>query len=211
MPEETQDQNQSTEATQGAEAGTEKKTETPASEGELTFAELTARYPQIQSEIDRRVTSAMAKAKEKAEKDAKERALIEQNNYKEAFEGKNAELTEALAKIESYERREKVEALLDKRKITNPKLRAVFHKMTGELGAVDEAIKAHLELITEVAGEEVDTRLDTGKTLPSHGKTEDGAPTTFAEAVKSPEAWKKYKEREAKRSQGATGGVVIHP
>jgi hypothetical protein len=117
---------------------------------------------------------ALTAEREKVQKDAKDNKLLEDGKLKELVEEREKEIGDLKGKIESFERRGKVDALLDKKGITDPDLRAQFHRMSGDLTELSEAIDLFQKKMKEVIDLEVTKRLGSGE-LPPKNKTEGGA------------------------------------
>jgi hypothetical protein len=132
----------------------------------------------VQAEIDRRVTAAMQKAEskaadrekaaaEKARREAQEARLLEKEDLKGLLDLKTKAAEEAQAKLEQYERDQKVQSLLDKKAVTDPALRAVWLRFNGDLTELDAAIDAFQAGINASVEKIVNERLKT--TAPPKG------------------------------------------
>jgi exonuclease VII large subunit len=115
---------------------TEAKAETPDDGAELTPAMQAALDTRIARELDRvRKTAAAELEQEKAriEREARERKLLEDQNYQELYERQTAELNDLRGKLELQDLNAKTDQLLDKAGIATPELREVVRALPANL------------------------------------------------------------------------------
>jgi len=153
----------------------------------------------LQRNGDKRATQAAATAKKSALEDAKkqqrEDKLLEDQNFKELLTVREQEAAEAKAKLEAYERKDRVSALLDKELVTDPEQREGFHMLVGDLEAIKVQIDAQKAMIERLANETVNKRLKTD--APPNGKATDQ--TLTADDVRG---WSTEKRVEYIRKEG---------
>lgn len=124
----------------------------------------------VQAEIDRRVTQALKKASEdakkqqeeairEAERRAEEKKLLEDGKTKELYEAEKTRREELEERIRQQERTENLNKLLDKKQVLNPKMRQVFHAVSGDLTTVDSLIDDANSVIEEIIEQRVNERL----------------------------------------------------
>lgn len=105
----------------------------------------------VQGEIDRRVTSALKKAradadarvretKDKAARDAAEAKLLEDGKLTELLELEKQKRAEAERLLDRHVHTDKVNQLLDKKGVTDPDMRALFHSLSIDLTELDAKI-----------------------------------------------------------------------
>jgi len=120
---------------------------------------------------DRRVQQAVATAAKKAKaeretveqkvrREMQEARLLEDKNFQKLAELKEEEAKQATAKLEQYERERNILALLDKKKVLDPRERALFLAIPGELTELDERIDGFLGIISDRVQAEVSARMD---------------------------------------------------
>jgi len=140
--------------------------------------------PDVKSEIDRRVAAAVLKrdadnalkaeeAAKKARKEAAEAKLLEDGKLEELANMKTKEAEEYKEKLAKYERDIKVDALLDKKEILNPEMRALF-KMSGndiDLTKLNDVIDGFNKVFDDMVSKKVDERLLTGTPSTKQGTT----------------------------------------
>lgn len=163
---------------EGADAGTE---ETDKGEKEVVkTAEDILKDKRVQSEIDRRVTMALKKANEdferkqleaikEAERRAEEQKLLEDGKTKELYEAEKRRREELENRIKAQERTENLNKLLDKKQVLNPKLRSVFHSVSGDLATVDGLIDDANSVMEEIIEQRLNERLKTDPPPKSEG------------------------------------------
>lgn len=133
----------------------------------------------IQGEIDRRVTAALKKAeikfadrekkaREDAERKAREDKLVEENKHLELYEMEKKRRESLEATMKASEKRDKVNALLDKKMVIDPDLRKLFHSFQGDLEELDGLIDSHQKTVKSVVEKEIAERLKT--TPPPRGE-----------------------------------------
>ena len=160
----------------------------------------------LQRNGDKRATQAAATAKKSALEDAKkqqrEDKLLEDQNFKELLTVREQEAAEAKAKLEAYERKDRVSALLDKELVTDPEQREGFHLLSGDLEIIKAQIDAQKAMIARLVDETVNKRLKTDP--PPGGKTSDS--TLTAEDVRG---WSTEKRTEFIRKEGAAAYAAV--
>ena len=152
----------------------------------------------IQAETDRRMTLFVKKqkeeaerrvreAKEQAEREAREAKLLEDGKHEELIEQLKQEVAKSKTELENYLRKEKVNALLDKKNITDKTIRRLFHEVKVDLETLDGMIDEYLERESERVSEAVNTKLKTE--LPPKGDNQRNTKKnkTLAEQVKEAE------------------------
>jgi len=163
--------------TEGQGAGTENKNSQNNNSDDV-IAKLSD--PDVQSEIDRRVTAAVKKrdaenaikaqeAAEKARKEAEEQKLLEDGKLQELVEIRSKEAEEAKSKLEKYERDLKIDALLDKQEILDPNMRAIFKATGMDLTELNPMVEGFKEQFDTAVQAEVNKRLKTDP--PPKGQT----------------------------------------
>lgn len=100
-------------------------------------------------------------AREKAIKEAEEKRLLEANNFKELADLKSKEAEEATTRLKQYEHQAKVNALLDKKGVTDPEVRAIWLRFDGDLTELDPAIDKFTAQIEIQVEKRVNERLKT--------------------------------------------------
>ncbi len=168
MPEEDQDPTGGT-PSEDPTGGTDDSTE---GSGGGSALDSKLKDPEVQAEIDRRITLAMKKAdrkadereaaaRDKAKKEVEEARLIEDGKLQELADLKAKEADAANAKLEAYERNEKVQALLDKHEILDPSMRELFETQVGELADLDARMAAFADKFKAAVEKHVNQRLAT--------------------------------------------------
>ena len=142
--------------------------------------------PRIQAEIDRRVTSAVQTTRDKVkqevetavenaraevQREAEEKKLLEEGKTEELLELEKERRIKAEEKLAKVEHREKVDALLDKREVTDITLRKFLHKFNGDLAEVNETIDGLNEFLEQEVSKQVSEKLKTP--LPPSDKSSD--------------------------------------
>jgi hypothetical protein len=152
-----------------------------------------------QEELNRVVSDRLERARrkieketrERLEKEAREKRLLENEEFRTLAEEREREAAEYKARLEQYERNQKVSALLDKKGVTNPEFRKVFLNLIGddgspiELEELDERVSGFDLVFRAAVEEEVNKRI--GTKAPPKGESKERSQTKPARQMSTAE------------------------
>ena len=144
------------------------------------------------------MTVKEASAKEQAAREAKEAKLLEDGKLEELAAMKTKEAEAAQAELAAYKRNEKVNALLDKKEMLDPRLRSFASKIPGDLEELNDIYDGFMELVTELAGNI--SAKDLGTVPPPKGNAKTEEPLSRSEELRAarndPIKWAEIKKRD---------------
>jgi len=167
-----------------ATGGNDKPEQRP---GEKTFTQedvnrmFTDRYERgrekMVTEVEAKIRQEMAEAR-----------LFEDKKFEELAALNAQKAAAANAKLEEYERLQKVDSLLDVKEVLDPGLRALFRAVPGDLTDIDSHIVAHRAAFDEAVQKAVSAKLEIDTPPKSTNKTETKRPDQM-----SNEEWAAHK------------------